>query len=248
MSQEELPLIAHLVELRRRLLRALLVVGGLFLALFAFANDIYHFLATPLLAALPQGGSMIATGVATPFFIPMKLTLFVAFFLAIPWVLYQIWAFVAPGLYKHERRLVLPLVISSALLFYLGLAFAYYAVFPVIFGFFSATAPEGVTVATDIANYLDFVLALFFAFGLVFEIPVAMILLCRSGVVAPDSLARKRPYVVVVAFVIGMLLTPPDVLSQTLLAIPICLLFELGLWLSRLTPPPRDPEEDAEHD
>ncbi len=234
MTDSQQPLIQHLIELRSRLLRALTVVGGVFLALFYFANDIYHFVARPLLNSLPSGASMIATDVATPFFIPMKLTLFVALLLAIPYVLYQLWAFIAPGLYRHERRLVLPLVVSSALLFYAGMAFAYFAVFPVIFGFFSATAPEGVMVATDIANYLDFVLALFFAFGLAFEIPVAVVLLCWSGVTTPESLAAKRPYFVVIAFVVGMLLTPPDVLSQTMLALPVCLLFEAGIQLGRL--------------
>lgn len=234
MTESQQPLIQHLIELRSRLLRAFAAVGLVFLALFYFANDIYHFVARPLLDSLPHGASMIATDVATPFFIPMKLTLFVALLLAIPYVLYQLWAFIAPGLYRHERRLVLPLVVSSALLFYAGMAFAYFAVFPVIFGFFAATAPEGVTVATDIASYLDFVLALFFAFGLAFEIPVAVVLLCWSGVTTPASLAAKRPYFIVLAFVIGMVLTPPDVLSQTLLAVPICLLFEVGILLGRL--------------
>jgi len=244
MTESQQPLIQHLIELRSRLLHALTAVGLVFLALFYFANDIYHFVARPLLDSLPRGASMIATDVATPFFIPMKLTLFVSLLLAIPYVLYQLWAFIAPGLYRHERRLVLPLVVSSALLFYAGMAFAYFAVFPVIFGFFTATAPEGVTVATDIASYLDFVLTLFFSFGLAFEIPVAIVLLCWSGVTTPASLAAKRPYFIVVAFVIGMLLTPPDVISQTLLALPICLLFEAGILLGRLYSRPA-PQEDT---
>lgn len=176
---------------------------------------------------------MIATGVATPFLTPMKLTLIVSFFLAIPYVLYQVWAFVAPGLYKHEKRLIAPLVFSSALLFYAGAAFAYYVVFPLAFGFFTKMAPEGVTIATDIASYLDFVLGLFIAFGIAFEIPIATILICWTGMMTPKELASKRPYVIVIVFVVGMLLTPPDVISQTLLAIPMWMLFEVGVFFAR---------------
>ncbi|OIN07111.1 twin-arginine translocase subunit TatC [Oceanisphaera psychrotolerans] len=233
MSHTQQPLISHLVELRSRLLRAFAAIVLVFLALVYFANDIYHILAEPLLQQLPKGTSMIATGVATPFLTPMKLTLIVSFFAAIPYVLYQVWAFIAPGLYKHEKRLIAPLVCSSALLFYAGAAFAYFVVFPLAFGFFTKMAPEGVTIATDIASYLDFVLGLFVAFGIAFEIPIATILLCWTGVTTPKDLAGKRPYVIVVVFIVGMLLTPPDVISQTLLAIPMWLLFEIGVFFAR---------------
>lgn len=233
MSQAEQPLISHLVELRTRLLRSITAILVVFLALIYFSNNIYDFVAQPLLSQLPAGTSMIATDVATPFLTPIKLTLVVSFFVAIPYLLYQAWAFIAPGLYQHERRLIMPLVVSSALLFYAGMAFAYYVVFPLVFGFFTSTAPAGVTVATDIASYLDFVLTLFFAFGVAFEIPVATILLCWTGVTTPQNLKEKRPYVVVGVFVVGMLLTPPDVFSQTLLAIPMWALWEIGLFFAR---------------
>ncbi|WP_429211160.1 twin-arginine translocase subunit TatC [Aeromonas veronii] len=233
MSQAEQPLISHLVELRTRLLRSITAILVVFLALIYFSNNIYDFVAQPLLSQLPEGTSMIATDVATPFLTPIKLTLVVSFFVAIPYLLYQAWAFIAPGLYQHERRLIMPLVVSSALLFYAGMAFAYYVVFPLVFGFFTSTAPAGVTVATDIASYLDFVLTLFFAFGVAFEIPVATILLCWTGVTTPQNLKEKRPYVVVGVFVVGMLLTPPDVFSQTLLAIPMWGLWEIGLFFAR---------------
>ncbi|NHI00991.1 MULTISPECIES: twin-arginine translocase subunit TatC [Oceanimonas] len=233
MTESQQPLISHLVELRSRLLRAFAAVLVVFLGLVYFANDIYTLLATPLLKQLPEGASMIATGVATPFLTPIKLTLIVSFFAAIPIVLYQVWAFIAPGLYKHEKRLIAPLVFSSALLFYAGAAFAYFVVFPLAFGFFTSMAPEGVTIATDIASYLDFVLGLFIAFGIAFEIPIATILLCWTGVTTPRELAAKRPYVVVIVFIVGMLLTPPDVISQTLLAIPMWLLFEIGVFFGR---------------
>ncbi len=244
MSHTQQPLISHLVELRSRLLRAFAAIVLVFLALVYFANDIYHILAEPLLQQLPKGTSMIATGVATPFLTPMKLTLIVSFFAAIPYVLYQVWAFIAPGLYKHEKRLIAPLVCSSALLFYAGAAFAYFVVFPLAFGFFTKMAPEGVTIATDIASYLDFVLGLFVAFGIAFEIPIATILLCWTGVTTPKDLAGKRPYVIVVVFIVGMLLTPPDVISQTLLAIPMWLLFEVGVFFARFYV--RDSGEDEE--
>lgn len=233
MSQAEQPLISHLVELRSRLIRSVMAILLVFLALIYFSNNIYDFVAQPLLSQLPAGTSMIATDVATPFITPIKLTLVVSFFVTIPYLLYQAWAFIAPGLYQHERRLVMPLVASSAVLFYGGMAFAYYVVFPLVFGFFTSTAPAGVTVATDIASYLDFVLTLFFAFGVAFEIPVATILLCWTGVTTPASLREKRPYVIVGVFVVGMLLTPPDVFSQTLLAIPMWGLWELGLFFAR---------------
>ncbi|MCL1075247.1 twin-arginine translocase subunit TatC [Shewanella dokdonensis] len=232
MSQQQ-PLISHLLELRNRLLRATASVLIVFLAIVYWAKDIYHYMAVPLLKALPSGGTMIATDVAAPFFAPFKLTLVLAFFIAIPYVLYQIWAFVAPGLYKHEKRLIAPLLFSSTILFYLGISFAYYVVFPLVFGFFANAGPEGVQVATDINSYLNFVLKLFFAFGLAFEIPIAVVLLCWAGVTTPDDLKAQRPYIVVGAFVVGMLLTPPDVISQTMLAVPMLLLFEGGLFAAR---------------
>lgn len=230
-------LLGHLIELRNRLLKSIVAIVIVFIGLAAFAQDIYHVLAQPLMAVLPENSSMIATDVAAPFFAPFKLTFIVAICLAIPYVLLQIWQFVAPALYQREKRLMAPLVISSTLLFYSGIAFAYFVVFPIIFGFFTSAAPEGVTVATDISNYLDFVLKLFFAFGLSFEIPIAILLLVWSGASSRASLAEKRPYIVVGAFILGMLLTPPDVMSQTLLAVPMWLLFELGLLLSRFYQP-----------
>ncbi|GLS82288.1 twin-arginine translocase subunit TatC [Paraferrimonas haliotis] len=234
MAEQQLPLISHLLELRDRLLRALASVFIVFACLAYWSKDIYHYVAQPLLAVMPDATSMIATDVAAPFFAPFKLTLVLSFFIAIPYVLYQVWAFIAPGLYRHERKLLMPLLTSSTLLFYAGMAFAYYVVFPVVFGFFTSVAPEGVQVATDISSYLSFVLKLFFAFGLAFEIPIAVVLLCKAGVTHPDDLATKRPYIVVAAFVIGMLLTPPDVISQSLLAMPMLILFEGGLLVSRL--------------
>ncbi|TCT18033.1 twin-arginine translocase subunit TatC [Thiobaca trueperi] len=230
----EQPFISHLVELRDRLIRMLIAIGVVVLVLFPFANDLYSYVAAPLMAQLPEGSTMIATQVASPFLTPFKLALVAAIFLSMPYLLYQLWAFVAPGLYQHEKRFAIPLLVSSILLFYMGMAFAYYLVFPLIFGFMAGTTPDGVAMMTDISAYLDFVLTLFFAFGLSFQIPIATILLVMVGVVTPDDLASKRPYVIVGAFVIGMLLTPPDVFSQTLLAVPMCLLFELGIVLSRL--------------
>ncbi|AJR07102.1 twin-arginine translocase subunit TatC [Photobacterium gaetbulicola] len=236
------PLFSHLLELRNRLLRSILSVIVVFLGLVWFANDIYAFLSAPLVERLPEGASMIATDVASPFFTPIKLTLVTSVFVAVPMILYQVWAFVAPGLYKHERKLIMPLLFSSSLLFYAGVAFAYFVVFPLVFSFFTSVAPEGIQVATDIASYLDFVLALFMAFGIAFEIPVAIILLCWTGATDPESLRTKRPYIIVGAFVVGMMLTPPDMISQTLLAIPMCLLFEVGLFFSRFYV--RDQEDD----
>jgi len=243
-TQHNLPLISHLLELRDRLLRVIVVVMVVFLSLVYFANDIYHYLAIPLTSQLPEGSSMIATGVATPFFTPIKLTIVLSIFIAIPAILYQVWAFIAPGLYKQERRLIMPLVVSSALLFYLGMVFAYFVVFPLAFSFFTSTAPEGVTIATDISSYLDFVLKLFFAFGLAFEIPIATLVLCWTGATTPEKLKQKRPYIVVCAFVFGMLLTPPDVISQTLLAIPMLILFEIGLLFARFYVPKETVEEE----
>ncbi len=239
-------LLGHLIELRSRLLRCIVAVLLVFAALAAFAQDLYHLLAQPLLAVLPENSSMIATDVAAPFFAPFKLTLIVAICLAIPYVLFQIWQFVAPALYSKEKRLMAPLVVSSTLLFYGGIAFAYFIVFPIIFGFFTSVAPQGVTVATDISSYLDFVLKLFFAFGLSFEIPVAILLMIWTGVTTRAALAEKRPYLIVGAFILGMLLTPPDVLSQILLAVPMCLLFELGLVLSRFYQPKTEQQENQE--
>ena len=230
----ELPLIAHLIELRSRLLRCLLVLAGMFLAATPFANEIYALVAGPLLAKLPAGSAMIATEVAAPFIVPFKLCVFVALFAAMPFILYQAWAFIAPGLYDRERRFALPLLLSSIVLFYAGIAFAFFVVFPLLFGFFTATAPEGVTVMTDIGHYLDFVLKLFFSFGLVFEVPVATVLVIWAGLVSADTLGRGRPYIILGAFALGALLTPgPDVLSQILLALPLWLLFEVGLFLGR---------------
>lgn len=239
MSQNVNPdsLLGHLIELRSRLLRCVVAVILVFAALAAFAQDIYHLLAQPLLAVLPENSSMIATDVAAPFFAPFKLTFIVAICLAVPYILLQVWQFIAPALYSREKRLMAPLVISSTLLFYSGIAFAYFVVFPIIFGFFTSVAPQGVTVATDISSYLDFVLKLFFAFGLSFEIPVAILLMVWTGVTTREALAEKRPYIIVGAFILGMLLTPPDVISQTLLAVPMWLLFELGLSLSRFYQP-----------
>ncbi|CBJ79660.1 Sec-independent protein translocase subunit TatC [Xenorhabdus bovienii] len=227
------PLIGHLIELRKRILNSLITVLVIFLALVYFSNDIYRLIAAPLMEQLPKGANMIATDVASPFFTPIKLTIMVSIVVSAPMILYQVWAFIAPALYKHERRLIMPLLFSSSVLFYLGMAFAYFVVFPIAFGFFVKTVPAGVVISTDISNYLSFVMALFMAFGVSFEVPVAIILLCWSGVVTPESLKRKRPYILVGAFVVGMLLTPPDVFSQTLLAIPMYLLFEVGILLSQ---------------
>ncbi|AGH80455.1 Sec-independent protein translocase subunit TatC [Psychromonas sp. CNPT3] len=244
-TEHSLPLISHLLELRDRLLRVIAIVIALFFSLVFFANDIYHYLAIPLTSQLPEGSTMIATDVATPFFTPIKLTIVLSIFIAIPAILYQVWAFIAPGLYKHERKLVAPLVISSAFLFYLGMAFAYFVVFPIAFSFFTSTAPEGVIIATDISSYLDFVLKLFFAFGLAFEIPIATLVLCWTGATTPKQLKEKRPYIVVAAFIFGMLLTPPDIISQTLLAIPMLILFELGLLFTRFYVPKETLAQDS---
>ncbi|MGD8112408.1 twin-arginine translocase subunit TatC [Vibrio sp. NTOU-M3] len=240
------PLISHLLELRNRLLKALLAVLVVFVGLIYFSNDIYEFVSKPLVERLPEGATMIATDVASPFFTPLKLTLIASVFVAVPMILYQVWAFVAPGLYKHERKLIMPLMFSSSLLFYCGVAFAYFVVFPLVFGFFTAISLGGVEFATDISSYLDFVLALFLAFGIAFEVPVAIILLCWTGATDPQSLREKRPYIVVIAFIVGMLLTPPDMISQTLLAIPMCLLFEVGLFFARFYVRKEEEETEAE--
>lgn len=231
--KSELPLVAHLVELRDRLLRVVATVLLLFISMIYFANDLYEALAAPLMAHLPGDSTMIATDVASPFFTPFKLTLVLSIFLAMPMVLYQIWGFIAPGLYKHEKKMVFPLMASSTGLFYFGGVFAYFVVFPLVFGFFTSVAPEGVAIMTDISKYLDFVLKMFFAFGLAFEVPIVVILIVWAGVSTPKRLAEKRPYVVVGVFVFAMLLTPPDAISQTLLAVPMLLLFEVGLFFSK---------------
>ena len=230
---QTLPLVAHLTELRDKLLRAILAVLVVFIGLFPFANEIYAFVSEPLREILPEGSSMIATDVASPFLTPFKLTLFTAVFLAMPYVLYQIWSFIAPGMYRHEKRLAIPLLVSSIALFYAGAAFAYFVVFPLIFAFFTSVGPEEITMMTDINSYLNFVLKLFFAFGLAFEIPIAAVLVIIAGITTPDNLARKRPYIIVGCFVFGMILTPPDVISQSLLAIPMWILFELGVFFGR---------------
>lgn len=226
--------LAHIVELRNRLIRCIVVVLVIVIGLFAFSNDLYLYISEPLRAQLPETSTMIATDVASPFLTPFKLTLVLSFFAAMPFILYQVWAFAAPGLYKKEKIIMLPLFFSSVFLFYGGMAFAYYAVFPLIFLFFTSIGPEGVAVMTDIRSYLDFVLKLFFAFGLSFEIPIAVVILSWVGAVNPDELAKKRPYVFVLCFVLGMLLTPPDIISQTLLAVPMWLLFEVGIFFGRL--------------
>ena len=241
---KEQPFIAHLMEMRDRLLRIVLAVVIILAILFPFANTIYEFVARPLMEKLP--GDMIATGTITPFLTPLKLSLISSIFISMPYILYQFWAFIAPGLYQHERKMVMPLVVSSTLLFYLGMAFAYFIVFPLVFAFIVSTAPEGVTVMTDMADYLDFVLTLFFAFGVAFEIPIATIILLWTGVTTREKLAKGRPYIIVGAFVIGMLLTPPDVISQVLLALPMWVLFEAGLVASRFFKRKEPEQEDDE--
>jgi len=233
----EAPLMSHLLELRSRLVRIVLGVLVIFLPLSFFAKQLYSLLAHPLLALMPAGSSMIATEVASPFFTPIKLAAVVAFIAAMPWILWQVWAFVAPGLYKSEKRLVAPLMASSTLLFYGGIAFAYFLVLPTVFHFMVSVAPEGVAVMTDISKYLDFVLTIFVAFGFAFETPVALVLLVKTGFVTPKQLTSNREYVVVGAFVIGAIFTPPDVVSQLMLAIPVYLLFELGIIAARILVP-----------
>jgi sec-independent protein translocase protein TatC len=237
---KEQSLLDHLIELRDRLLHMVLAVLVLFLALFPFSEQIFTTVAQPLLALMPEGTSMIATSVTSPFLVPFKLVLLLAVLLAVPYLLHQLWAFVAPGLYSHEKRLAAPLLISSVLLFYCGIAFAYFVVFPLLFAFFIAVAPEGVSVMTDIGQYLDFIIAIFFAFGIAFEVPVATFLLILAGATTADNMAKKRPYIIVGAFVIGMMLTPPDVISQSLLAIPMWALFEIGLIMSRIFIKPKE--------
>lgn len=243
-QDQEQPLISHLVELRQRMMHIILIVLVLFLGLFYFANDLYTYLSEPLTALLPEGTSMIATDVTSPFFAPFKLTLVAAIFLSMPFILHQIWGFIAPGLYTHEKKLAIPLLITSIFLFYAGIAFAYFVVFPLIFGFFTSVGPENVAVMTDISSYLNFVLKLFFAFGIVFEIPIATLLLIWSGAATVSGLREKRAYVIVGCFVVGMLLTPPDVISQSLLAVPMWLLFEAGIIMGAIFVPKKNEDED----
>lgn len=231
---EELGFLQHLLELRDRLLRMVLAIGIVFLILMPFAQDLYNLLSDPLVRHLPEGQKLIAVGVASPFFIPYKLTMMVAFVLALPYVLYQVWGFIAPGLYQHEKKIVTPLLLSSVALFYVGMAFAYFLVLPMMFSILPGFAPSNVDVTPDIAEYLDFVMMMFMAFGIGFEMPVATILLITTGITSREALEQSRPYVIVVAFIVGMFLTPPDVLSQVMLAVPMWLLFEMGLLASRL--------------
>lgn len=238
MNDNEDSFMSHLIELRDRLIRALLSILIVFLCLFPWAKELYSLLAQPLLATLPKGGQMIATDVVGVFLVPMKVALMVAFLVALPYVLFQVWAFVAPGLYAHEKRLALPLVAASAFLFFVGMAFAYFLVFPTVFGFMARIAPDGVAWMTDIEKYLSFVMSTFIAFGVTFEVPVVVVVLVRMGVVEIKTLKEWRPYVIVGAFVIGAIFTPPDVISQLLLAIPLCLLYELGILLARFVSKP----------
>ncbi len=244
-DEKELTLVDHLVELRDRILKSLVAVVVLFLALFFFANDIYTYVADPLISALPEGTSMIAVDPTSPFFAPFKLTFYVAVFLAAPYILYQMWSFIAPGLYKNEKRFAIPLFVSSVVLFYSGIAFARYVLFGVVFGFFISVAPEGIQVAPDISSFLSFALTIFLAFGLAFEIPIAVYLCIWAGLTEPETLSQKRPYVVVGCFVVAMLLTPPDPFTQSMLAIPMWALFELGIVAGKIARK-RQREQEAE--
>ncbi len=234
MNETNYTLVEHLTEIRIRLIRALLALSVVFCGLFYFANSLYQILAEPLLSNLPAGHQMIATQVTTPFTTPLKLTFFVSLLVTLPYLLLQIWGFIAPALFKHEKKRVLPLIVMSTALFYIGMSFAYFFVFPMMFKFFTETAPVGVSVSTDISSYLDFVLGMLFAFGISFQVPIGVWVVCWIGLTTPQSLATKRSYIVVAAFTIGMLLTPPDVLSQVLLAVPLYLLFEVGLIMGRI--------------
>jgi sec-independent protein translocase protein TatC len=249
-SEESLvgSLMSHLVELRDRVVRMVIAVVAIFACLFYWANDIYVYLAEPLTQHLPEGASMIAIDVASPFLTPFKLVLMLSVFLAMPVILHQCWSFVAPGLYASEKRIAGPLLVSSILLFYAGVAFAYYVVFPLVFGFFTSVGPETVDISTDIGRYLDFVLALFFGFGLAFEVPIATIILVAIGFTTPKKLGEKRPYIIVGAFICGMLLTPPDVISQALLALPMWILFEVGLIASKMIFSDRNFDDDEDDD
>ena len=249
-GDQELSFLEHLVELRGRLLKACLSVFVVLIVLLPFSRHLYETLAAPLMAQMPEGSSMIAIDVASPFLTPFKLTLLISIMISIPVVMYQLWAFVAPALFKHEKRLARPLLLSSVFLFYAGCAFAYFAVFPLVFGFLTRVAPEGVAVMTDISKYLDFVMTLFLAFGITFEVPIATIILVATGITTTKKLTSWRPYIVVGAFAIGMILTPPDVISQTLLALPMWLLFEIGIIFSRIliTEKTDDTDEDTDQE
>jgi len=247
MTDQEQPLITHLVELRNRLLRAVFAILVFFLGLFYFANDLYLILVQPLSALMPADGQMIATGVAAPFLVPFKLTFVLAVFLAVPFILHQIWAFISPGLYQNEKKFAIPLLFSSIALFYAGIAFAYLVVLPLIFRFFTGIGPEGISFMPDMGNILDFILKIFFAFGIAFEIPVAIFLMVLSGITTVKSLSAKRPYIFLSCFVVGMLITPPDVISQTVLAVPMYLLFESGLLASRLIKAPVETTSEDEN-
>lgn len=243
-SMTEQPLISHLIELRNRLLKSFLVIIVLFAGLYAFSNDLYLIMSAPLERLLPENSNMIATGVASPFLVPFKLTLIAAVFIAVPFILHQAWSFIAPGLYKHEKKFGIPLLLSSIVLFYAGVCFAYFVVLPLVFGFFTAIGPEGVNFLPDINNILNFTLKIFLAFGLAFEIPIATYLMIQTGITTVESLSEKRPYIFVGCFVIGMLVTPPDVISQTILAVPMWLLFEVGLIMGRLSGRKDEPETE----
>lgn len=245
MSELQETFMSHLVELRDRLLRALIAVGVLFVCLMPWASDIYDLLARPMMATLPEGTHMIATGVVTPFFVPVKVTMMVAFVLALPAVLYQAWAFIAPGLYAHERRLAVPVVVGSSVLFLLGMTFCYFFVFGTVFRFIAEFAPKSIVPAPDIEQYLSFVMSMFLAFGITFEVPVIVVLLVRTGVVGIAKLQEVRSYVIVAAFVVAAIVTPPDVVSQLMLAIPMCLLYELGILIARLVSRPAVPAGDT---
>ena len=243
-EDQELTFLQHLVELRGRLLKSCVAVLIALVCLLPFSRQLYQALAEPLMSKMPAGSSMIAIDVASPFLTPFKLTLLIAVMAAIPVVLYQMWAFVAPALFKHEKRLARPLLLSSIFLFYAGCAFAYFVVFPLVFGFLTRVAPEGVAVMTDISKYLDFVMTLFMAFGITFEVPIATIILVATGITTAKKLASYRPYVIVGAFALGMVLTPPDVISQTLLALPMWVLFEIGIIFARILVPEKTPENE----
>jgi len=247
-EDHELSFLEHLVELRSRLLKACLSIFVVLIVLLPFSRRLYEALASPMMAQMPEGSSMIAIDVASPFLTPFKLTLLVSILIAIPVVLYQLWAFVAPALFKHEKKLARPLLLSSVFLFYAGCAFAYFVVFPLVFGFLTRVAPEGVAVMTDISKYLDFVMTLFFAFGITFEVPIATIILVATGITTTEKLASWRPYIVVGAFALGMILTPPDVISQTLLALPMWLLFEVGIIFSRILIQEQETGEEQDTD
>ena len=232
--QYEQPLMGHLIELRNRLLKGFALILVVFIGLYGFSNDLYLFLSRPLETLLPEGSTMIATGVASPFLVPFKLTLVSAVFITIPFLLHQAWGFIAPGLYGHEKRFAVPLLLSSIILFYAGICFAYFVVLPIVFAFFTGIGPEGVNFLPDINNILNFILKIFFAFGIAFEIPIATILMIMTGITSVANLTAKRPYIFVGCFVVGMFVTPPDIISQTILAVPMYLLFELGILFGRL--------------